>query len=165
MIIIPGFLYSVKLVSHDFLRQFAKIRCCHRKKCNMTCYCERFSAYLEERQHNACFSFEFKNLQRCCLHLCQVGEYNTFRVDLPETKSFGRLGESQSLYFGGKTGGWPGTELLLRKIGQCDMPWLVLDFIQRHRVAGESWSMWHAWSYCQRKSFSVTQALGCDFDF
>ena len=37
----------------------------------------------------------------------------------------------------------PGTELLLKlkKIVQCDMPWLTLDFTQRHRVAGKSCSM------------------------
>ena len=112
MIVLPGFLYSVKLVSHDFLRRFAKIRCCHRKKCNMTCHCGQFSAYLEERQHNACFSFEFKNLQRCCLHLCQVGEYNTFRVDLPPNDSSfprneifsGGLGRARVFTLAGKLG-------------------------------------------------------------
>ena len=65
-----------------------------------------------------CFLFEFKNLQRCCLHLCQVDEFDTFRVDLPRNDSSflrkeivsGGLGEPESLFWQ-ENWGWRGTEV------------------------------------------------------
>ena len=54
--------------------------------------------------------------------------------------------------------------LQLKKIVQCDMPWLALNFAQRHRVAGEvdQCDMHRpiARKNRRRKSFSVTPALG-----
>ena len=41
-----------------------------------------FLRYLETTQHLTCFSFDFKNSQHCCLHLCQVDEPEMFCVDL-----------------------------------------------------------------------------------
>ena len=75
---------------------------------------------------------------------------DTFHIGLPRYDcSFfpinlfgGGLGTSQILHFGGKTGGkvkimFQDTDRL-KEIVQCNMPWLGLDFIQRHRVAVES---------------------------
>ena len=58
--------FKANVTLNDFLRRFATKQCCHKNLCNITCHCERFSAYPEKRQHVACFWLELKNSQRCC---------------------------------------------------------------------------------------------------